>query len=185
PARVKLIVWRKEGGRYTPTDNRTHFLLTTEPYQSPPTKTDTHVSICRTITLFPHSLSPFKCCSLPYVVAGIEKKERKLDDIILLNHKGYLVECLVSNLFWKKDGIIFTPSLSTGCIDGVFRKNLLAFFRKIGQPYAEVEAPLEELFLAQSVFTTNVAGIRHVLNVDSYSYLPLPDTEEWEKMLLD
>ena len=47
------------------------------------------------------------------------------DEVLLLNARGELVEGARTNLFVARDGVLLTPPLSSGCLDGVLRRELL------------------------------------------------------------
>lgn len=98
--------------------------------------------------------------ALPYILAGLELKERSdADDLVLLDSHEKISECISSNLFWFKDGTYFTPSLETSCVSGVKRNFLIDQFKKAGFPVKEICAGLDELKAAEFVFKTNVTGI--------------------------
>jgi len=79
---------------------------------------------------------------------------------IFLTDKGFLSEGLVSNLFWVKDGQLFTPDLTCGCLDGVTRQYLIAFAEKEGVTVKQGQFPLETALNADEVMVTNsVQGI--------------------------
>jgi para-aminobenzoate synthetase / 4-amino-4-deoxychorismate lyase len=48
-----------------------------------------------------------------------------LDDILFLNEKGELTEGAISNVFLERAGKLLTPPLSSGVLDGVYRRHLL------------------------------------------------------------
>ncbi|QRM19111.1 aminodeoxychorismate synthase component I [Dechloromonas sp. TW-R-39-2] len=47
-------------------------------------------------------------------------------DVIFLNERGELAEGARSNIFVERDGVLLTPPLSSGCLPGVLRAELLA-----------------------------------------------------------
>lgn len=61
---------------------------------------------------------------LPYLWAWREAKNNGFDEAILIN-TGVLSEAARSNLFWVRDGKLFTPALSTGCLRGLGRELVL------------------------------------------------------------
>src|SRR5690606_1335213 len=106
------------------------------------------------------ALSSLKTCSaLPYVLAGIEKKSRNLDEILILDGQNRLAECSSSNLFWLKNGNIYTPSLESGCIAGVMRRHILHQARQSRIEIQEVLENPETLLTADQVFCCNVTGV--------------------------
>ncbi len=46
-------------------------------------------------------------------------------DVVFCNSKGEITECARSNIFIKKDGILYSPPISCGLLPGVLRKNLI------------------------------------------------------------
>ncbi|MGZ4059383.1 MAG: aminotransferase class IV, partial [Bacteroidia bacterium] len=66
-----------------------------------------------------------------YVMAGINKIQQKLDECLLLNDKHHIIEAISSNIFAVKNGVLYTPPVSDGCVDGVMRKKLLRSRRQI------------------------------------------------------
>jgi branched-subunit amino acid aminotransferase/4-amino-4-deoxychorismate lyase len=160
--RVRLTVIRKEGGLYTPTRNEVDVLITVIPHQ-PAATTIKYAYIAQKAKVTATEWSQFKTGNaLCYVLAGLEKKERQAPELILLNQDGYVAECSASNIFWKKDNVLFTPSLQSGCIAGVRRKQII---KNATLPV------IEGLFLpihlknADEIFTTNAAGITYIQKI--------------------
>lgn len=46
-------------------------------------------------------------------------------EILGVNTEGYITETARFNIFLKKDNVVYTPSLNSGCINGVFRRQAL------------------------------------------------------------
>ncbi|MEN7551195.1 aminotransferase class IV [Rapidithrix thailandica] len=173
-ATVKIQVWRKEGGKYSPQSNDFNILISLRSRPGVTTHHPIHLGISQTSQVTFSLWSQFKTCNaLPYILAGIEKQQSPYDDLILLNQQGYLSECIASNLYWIKRDCLYTPSIQTGCVSGIFRKNLLRSLQTHGIPYQEVEEKAEVLHQADHVFTTNVQGIVSVNKVMQNNYTPL------------
>ncbi|OFY56584.1 MAG: hypothetical protein A2Y87_06420, partial [Bacteroidetes bacterium RBG_13_46_8] len=102
--------------------------------------------------------------ALFYVMADLYRKERRLDDCILVNEKGHLVESVRSNLFLLRDNQVFSPATEEGCIPGVMRKILLSCIPSTGKEIiTDVPLVVSDLLSAEEVFLTNAAdGIRWV-----------------------
>lgn len=157
--KIKLILWRRSGGLYTPDYYDGDYFMQVQAIQKqqPFTK---KAAVCKTSRVYFSPYSRFKTCNaLPYVLASIEMKERGLDELIILNDKGYISECTSSNIFWQTGETYFTPSLSTGCIAGVMRRVLIEKFKAEGKAVCEVEEQPEVLNRADKIFSSNVAGI--------------------------
>ncbi len=90
------------------------------------------------------------------VLAMQEAVRRQAHEAILLNHRGELAECSQSNLFAVRDGIVLTPPLDAGLLEGVTRNFLFEVGAGIGVPVREAvlrEADLEqvdELFITST-----------------------------------
>ena len=98
--------------------------------------------------------------SLLYILAGLEKKERNLEDIILLDTDGNVAEGSMSNLFWEKDTIIYTPSIGCGCIAGVKRASIIQNLKAKNIELKIGKYTLDELKESDGAILTNVAGIK-------------------------
>jgi branched-chain amino acid aminotransferase len=107
-----------------------------------------------------HTLSSLKLLSAQtYVIAGIEAQQKGWHEAILLNDAGQVCEGISHNLFIVKNGIVSTPPLSEGCLQGIMRSYLLQFYPNIQERVIQPE----ELQEADELFFTNViTGIRPV-----------------------
>ncbi len=76
-------------------------------------------------------------------------------EVILLNERGEVAECTSANIFCVKDGAVFTPPLSSGCLEGVTRSVLLEIAARAGVSMTEKTLRLEDLYAADEVFITS------------------------------
>jgi len=74
---------------------------------------------------------------------------------IFLTSAGYLAEGVVSNLFWIKEHVLFTPAIETGILNGITRQFVLKLARKNGISIQEGFYPLDQALEADEVFVTN------------------------------
>ncbi len=170
-AKVKVQVWRREGGLYTPENNGFHILVSAVPYTPSILTGDCEAGMCDSVRLAFTPVSRFKTCNaLPYVLAGLEKKRKGLDEIVLLSQEGFLSECVSSNLFWVKDSTVYTPHLKAGCVAGVGRKQVKAALRENGYAVKTILARPVALQEADCAFATNVNGIRHFTSLGNKSF---------------
>ena len=167
-ARVRLTVFRKGEGLYTPDKMQVSWLIEAtnlgQTGYSFPEK-GLKVEIYKDFPKLFSPVSPYKTvASLPYVMAGIYCKENNLDDCLVVNGQGKLIESFNSSLFWVKENVVYTPLVSTGCIDGVIRKIVLDVVRQLGFKMVESMGATEnDILQADEVFLTNtISGIRWV-----------------------
>lgn len=157
PARIKLQVWRKPGGLYTPASQEINYLITAHHSQPFYITHKIKIGIYTDVKLSFSVISSFKTLNaLPYVLAGFYRQEQRFDEVVLLNTEGYLAECVASNLFWFRGETLHTPSLQTGCINGIARRQFLRHFPTTEEGFY-LPAMLND---AAVVFTANVMGIQ-------------------------
>lgn len=88
------------------------------------------------------------------ILAVLEARQSGADDALVLDAEGNIAESSNANIFWRREGVIYTPSLKSGCLAGIMRKRFLALVPGI----KEVMAPLETVLKAEAVLLTNSAA---------------------------
>ncbi|SFB58586.1 branched-chain amino acid aminotransferase [Algoriphagus aquimarinus] len=160
--RIRWSVFRAGAGKYTPEESAVIQILQIAP-ATMVAEIKRKADVSKHVQLFASPWSKFKTLNaLPYIIANKEKSERGLDEIILLDHRGYISEASIANIFWLKSGTYFTPSLSCGCIEGVSRQVLIDYFESSNIPLEIGEFTLEELYDAEQVFVSNSSGISYL-----------------------
>lgn len=90
---------------------------------------------------------------------NIMEKERALrlgfDEAVFLNTDGMVAEGCVSNVFWAKAGIVYTPSCGCGILQGTARERTISRCAALDIPIHTGEYILDELLDADEVFVTN------------------------------
>lgn len=173
--RIRLTVYRKSGGYYTPSNSNIGYLLEAEGNDtifSDENAEGLYIGLFDEIRKPINLLSGVKTANcLVYIMAGLAKVEQKLDDMIILNEKGRVTEVISSNFYCIKDGTVKTPALSEGCVAGVTREWLLEKMHSSGLNLKECELTLQEVAEADEVFVSNaIQGIRQVLSFQGTTY---------------
>jgi len=107
---------------------------------------------------------------LDNILARREARAAGGDEAVMLNTKGELACAAAANLFWIRDGRIFTPALSCGALPGLARARLMATV-----DVEEVAAGPVALDAADAVFITNsLVGVRQAACLDGRDYPPHP-----------
>ncbi len=167
--RIKIIVWRQDGGLYTPISNIINYEISISDLVINDIQILTKVGIAKNIFLNYSVTSMLKTTNaIPYVLAGLEKKNRNLDDILLLDNLGNIAEGSSSNIFWEKNDIIYTPSLTCGCIAGVGREYILLKAKEKNITIIDGQFKVEELKNADCVILTNVVGIKKIATIENH-----------------
>ncbi len=100
------------------------------------------------------------------ILAKIEAIKSNANEAVMLNYKNYLAEGTVSNIFFVRDNILHTPSLSVGILDGITRRILLELAQELKIKTREGKYRAEDIFSAQEVLISNttmeVMPVSHV-----------------------
>ncbi len=100
------------------------------------------------------------------ILAKIEATKAGYEEAILLDQRGFVGEGSGENIFLVKDGILHTPSLSGGILEGITRHSLMRIARDLGYEIVERDITRTELYMADEMFVTGtaaeVAAIREV-----------------------
>lgn len=167
PARLKIQIWRQPGGLYTPVTNTPNVLITSRAGHPFSITEKVKAGLYDDFRLSPSPVSAVKTLNaLPYVLAGLYKTQHNFDEVILLDTAGNLAECVASTLFWYADETLYTPSLQTGCINGIVRQQLLRIAPAVGLTVCEGFFSPDVLSQAEAVFCANVMGIQWLRNLN-------------------
>lgn len=171
---ARIIIWRKEGGLYAPENIEGHVHISVKEAILKKKEIE-HLGLSTSLINYPTLISHIKSNSaLQYVIMGIEMKKNDWDEIVLLDHKGQVSECLHGNIWWVKKSKIYTPPLTTGCINGASRRYLMS---KLGTIVEKSVTP-EELAQADHIFFSNALGLRHVRFYNHKSFAPYEQINE-------
>lgn len=165
--RVRLSMYRNEGGYYTPLTNKASILIEAEPLDQSMFTLNTRgisIDLYSDIKKAYSTLSALKSInSQIYVLAGIHKRNKGLGDAILLNQDERIAEATASNVFLVKLGKLYTPGLSEACVDGVMRKVIIQLASSNAIQVIESPISIDRLIHADEVFLTNaIQGIKWV-----------------------
>ena len=169
-AYLKIMVFRNEGGKYLAENNKASFLIITETdsqKQFELNKNGIELGLFSAQLKPMSKLSNFKTISaLQSVVCANEAREKGKDDCLMLNSENNIIESANSNVFYVKEGVIYTPKLSEGCVDGAMR-NLIMNLKQLTFQIQETKVELEQIFSADEVFLTNsIQGVRWVASFE-------------------
>jgi branched-subunit amino acid aminotransferase/4-amino-4-deoxychorismate lyase len=174
--RVRLTIFRNDGGFYTPKNNDISFLIETEDLDEKGgyriNEIGYNIEVFHDIKKHKNKLSNLKSGNaLLYVLAGIYKRDIKMDDCLIVNEGGNICETISSNNFIVKNGALYTPALNEGCVDGVMRKQVISLAQHHRILCYEITLAFNALMNADEIFLTNaVKGIRWVGQYKTKNY---------------
>jgi branched-chain amino acid aminotransferase len=170
--RVRLNVFRKDGGLYTPKTNAINYLIEASEsnYQ---TKGTYEIDIFKDFYNYSGLLSTIKTNNrMLNTLASIYANENDLDNCILVNERKGVVEVANANIFIVKDNVVKTPALTEGCIKGIVRSKVIDILTK-NKDFTIEEAVISpfEIQKADEVFITNaIMGIQAVTKYKKKSF---------------
>ncbi|MCH7535848.1 MAG: aminotransferase class IV, partial [Bacteroidetes bacterium] len=157
--RVRLTIYRKDGGFFSPANNDVSFIIMCTPLVDGSYELNEKghsIGIYDKIVKPNNELSNIKHLNcLPNVLAGVYCRKMKFEDCLLLNEKWQIVESISSNVFIVQEDEIITPPLEVGCVAGVMRSIIIEIAQQSGMSLKEAEITPEDLEVADEVFLTN------------------------------
>jgi branched-chain amino acid aminotransferase len=170
--RVRLNVFRKDGGLYTPKTNSINYLIEASEsnYQ---TKETYEIDVFKDFYNYSGLLSTIKTNNrMLNTLASIYASENDLDNCILVNERKGVVEVANANIFIVKDNVVKTPALTEGCIKGIVRSKVIDILTK-NKDFTIEETVISpfEIQKADEVFITNaIMGIQAVTKYKKKSF---------------
>jgi branched-chain amino acid aminotransferase len=166
-ARVRLVVYRGDGGLYDPQEPDPAYLIESWPIN--PTEMEWNDQGLA-VDIYPEgrkscdALANLKSNNfLLYVLAALHARAHGLNDCLVLNTHQRIADSTIANVFFIKDRAVYTPPLPEAGVAGVMRDFLLSALPGAGFPVHERPVMAEELLGADEVFLTNaIKGIRWV-----------------------
>ncbi len=168
--RCRISLDRVTGGAYKPDSNEASYFIEVYHYEtnnfelnSKGLEVDQYADIKKQRNF----LSNFKTKSgLIYVMAAINATERKLDDVLIANDTGGILESSSCNIFLVSNSVLYTPGLEEGCLAGTMRMQIINLALKNGIKVYECNILPQNLLAADEIFFTN--AIRGVNWVSGY-----------------
>lgn len=108
----------------------------------------------------PAALSP-RVKSLNYlnnILAKIEAIDAGVLEAVMLNPQGYIAECTGDNIFIVKDGVLYTPPLHAGVLEGITMNTVVALAAQQGLEVRRPDLTKHDLYIADEMFLTGTAA---------------------------
>lgn len=174
-ARVRLTVYRGNGGLYDAPSHVPQYIIEASPLPEGNGQWNSNglvmglyhdaLKSCDAVANIKHNNY------LPYLLAALHAKVQKWNDAVVLNMHGRICDTTIANIFMVKGQTVYTPALAEGCVAGTMRKQLLTLLRQHDIPAVETAITIDELLAADEVFTTNaIYGLRWVQQVGDSRY---------------
>lgn len=90
-----------------------------------------------------------------YINSALARKEATdngYDEAVMLNKDGHVSEGSAENFFMVRDGVIITPSVSEGILEGITRRSVIQIAKDMGIPVETRSIERTELYAADEIF---------------------------------
>jgi branched-chain amino acid aminotransferase len=174
-ARIRLTVFRGDGGLYDEIDHRPNYIFQSweladeiGSWNSNGLVLGIYADVKKSCDL----LSNLKHNNfLPYAMSALYAKKEKCNDAVLLNTDGRLCDTSIANIFLIKDEVIYTPALQEGCIAGIMRRHIINNLLALNYKLVEGKLSVDDLLDADEVFLSNsIYNLRWVQSAGDKKY---------------
>jgi branched-chain amino acid aminotransferase len=91
-------------------------------------------------------------------LARMDALKSGADEAIMINSNGFVVEASAENIFFVKDGIVYTPPISTGALEGITRDTVIEITKQNKIPLTVENISRDELYYFEEAFLTGTAS---------------------------
>jgi branched-chain amino acid aminotransferase len=91
-------------------------------------------------------------------MAKVQALKAGYDEAIMLSPQGYVSECTGENIFVVRDGVIITPPVSAGALEGITQDSVATIARDLGFEYREGNLLRSDLYTADEAFLSGTAA---------------------------
>jgi branched-chain amino acid aminotransferase len=169
---ARLTIWRDSSGKFKPTSDNSAYLLEIEPFPENIfmlNKSGLSIDIFQDVKKQVNKLSKFKHLNSQInVLASIHARENELDDSLLINEEGMIIESTNSNIFIVRNGTLYTPPLSDGCVGGTMRMHLINAALELNIGTYESSLNQQHLLMSDEILLTN--AIRGVQWINAFKH---------------
>ncbi len=92
------------------------------------------------------------------ILANMEALDDGYDEALLLDSAGFVSEGAGENVFLIKDGVVYTPDLSAGALNGITRNTVLHICKDLGIELVQKRITRDECYIADEMFFTGTAA---------------------------
>ena len=92
------------------------------------------------------------------ILANMEVTDEGYDEALLLDPSGFVSEGAGENIFVVKDGVIYTPDLSAGALNGITRNTVFHIAKDLGLEIVQKRITRDEVYIADEAFFTGTAA---------------------------
>ena len=107
-------------------------------------------------------------------LAKVEALNAGYDEAIMLAPNGLVAECTGENIFCSRNGVVLTPPLSAGALEGITQNSVMTLAKDLGIDMRVDNIARSDLYIADEIFVCGTAAeVSAVNSVDDRS-VPCP-----------
>ena len=92
------------------------------------------------------------------IIAKIEALDNDVCEAIMYNHEGYVAEATGDNVFIVRDGVIYTPPVEAGALEGITRNLVIRLAKEENLEVVEKNLTRCDLYICDEFFLTGTAA---------------------------
>ena len=92
------------------------------------------------------------------ILANMEALDDGYDEAMLLDANGFVSEGSGENLFVVKDGVVYTPDLSAGALNGITRNTVMHICKDLGIEVVQKRITRDEVYISDEAFFSGTAA---------------------------
>jgi len=92
------------------------------------------------------------------ILANMEATDDGYDEAVLLDNAGFVSEGSGENVYIVKDGVVYTPDLSAGALNGITRSTVLQVCKDLGIEVVQKRITRDECYIADEMFFSGTAA---------------------------
>ncbi len=123
------------------------------------------------------------------ILANMEALDDGYDEALLLDASGFVSEGAGENVFLVKGGVVYTPDLSAGALNGITRNTVMHICKDLGIELVQKRITRDEVYISDEAFFTGTAAevtpIRELDRIEIGSGSRGPVTEKIQNAFFD
>ena len=107
-------------------------------------------------------------------LAKVEALKAGYDEAIMLNPQGFVSECTGENIFVARDGVLITPPIAAGALEGITQDSVMRIGRDLGFEFRVDYLTRSDLYVADEMFVCGTAAEVSAVNSVDDRAIPCP-----------
>jgi branched-chain amino acid aminotransferase len=107
-------------------------------------------------------------------LAKVEALNAGYDEAIMLNPQGFVSECTGENIFCARAGVLVTPPLSAGALEGITQHSVMTIAQDLGFEWRGCDLARSDLYICEELFVCGTAAEVSAVNSVDDRAIPCP-----------